>query len=111
MGKTLFSRTPRRFDPLAALTVQKNLEELADKFDKGLTATPSGGDTMLAGESFIVVTHNLGYTNYEVFVAPRTNQAVNFWISNKNADDFRLNISSAAGGSGFSFDWMVKGAV
>jgi len=109
VAKTFFfARKPRREDPLAALTVQKNLEQLAEALDAYRNKIVRGTDTVITGNTSKTVTHNLGFTPYQVFLGPTETTGKEWWVANKTADTFDIVISSSRPAPS-TFDWVVYG--
>jgi hypothetical protein len=115
--------------------VEQNLEVLRDVVDKASTATdtsiseldervttleaeiaapPAGpkvirGNIVLpSGAAFVLVTHNYGIdTNYQVAVVPTGGDCEFRWYaSNKNINDFRINLAGTATAN-HNFDWIL----
>jgi len=92
------------------MTVQSMLEYLRDKYDGFQNKFLTGNATVLQGNTTLLVTHGLGNPTYAVVVSPTVNPGGNWWISNKTASQFQLNLAVAAPVGGVPFEWQVKGA-
>ena len=107
---TEFPTRARRGDEHGYMIVQQNLEFLRDKFDATRVSILRGQATVGVGTTTLVVTHSLGSSTYSVVASPLVNPGGNWWISNKSATQFQLNLAVAAPVGGVPFDWIVKGA-
>lgn len=105
-------RSPRRDgDPIdAAMTVWAILLLLIDWLTQSYVAVfKSGTSTVAAGNANVLVTHGLGSSAYRAFITPLLDPTLRYWISNKTASQFQLNLSANAPAGGIPFDWIVKG--
>ncbi len=68
----------------------------------------SGTATLISGNTFVTVSHDLGRVPQNVQVTP-VNQLVdaNFWVSDLTSTTFRINISSSQAGD-VGFYWQIK---
>src|SRR2546423_109629 len=108
--KTEFPTRPRRDDQNGHMTVWLMLQFLRDQLDKFTATVARGVSTVLAGNTTLIVNHGLGQSTYSVALAPGANPGGAFWISNKTATQFQINLAIAAPVGGVPFDWIVKGA-
>jgi len=92
------------------MTVQEMLEYLRDKYDGFQNKFVGGTSTVAQGNTTLVVTHSLGTPTYSVVAVPAVNPGGNWWVSNKTATQFQLNLAVAAPVGGVPFEWQVKGA-
>lgn len=55
----------------------------------------SGSTTIAVGDSYVDVTHHASSTPSKVRITPTSNLGTrSFWVSNKGANTFRVNINS-----------------
>jgi hypothetical protein len=106
---TFFSRKPRRDDVHAALVVQRNLDDLAKAFDDTSTKIAMGSAQVNTGATTAVVTHNLGTNVFQAVITPTVDPGSRWWINNKTATQFTINLQVAPGGN-VTFDWIAKEA-
>lgn len=105
----IFPIRARRGDPNGHMIVQQNLEYLAEQVDKVTGGLAAGSATITNPATNVLVNHSLGVASYFVTVTPRADPVGRYWISNKTAASFQLNLSAAPAGS-LAFDWIAKGA-
>jgi hypothetical protein len=110
VAKTEFPTRPRRGDRNGHMVVWQMLQFLRDQFDKFTASVGRGTSTVLQGQTTLTVTHGLGASTYSVAASPLVNPGGNWWISNKTATQFQINLAVAAPVGGVPFDWIVKGA-
>jgi len=68
----------------------------------------SGSTTIPAGDTYVDVTHHSSTTPSKVRVTPTSNLGSrSFWVSNKGANTFRLNINSSDIIE-HTFDWEAE---
>lgn len=68
----------------------------------------SGSTTISAGDSYIDVTHGASSTPSKVRITPTSNLGTrSFWVSNKGANTFRININSSDV-IDHTFDWEAE---
>lgn len=51
-----------------------------------------GSATIISGNTSIIVTHGFGATPSVIIVTPKTNEGVNFYVTNKTSTQFTTNI-------------------
>jgi hypothetical protein len=68
-----------------------------------------GSSTVPAGLATVIVAHGLGSSAYRVAITPTVDPTLRWWVSNKTAVQFQMNLSAVAPAGGVSFDWIVKG--
>lgn len=107
---TTFARSPKRDDPNGHMTVQANLDQLRDAFDASVGKFKQGTSTVTSANTSLVVTHGLGAATHQVMLTPLVDPAGRWWVSNKTATQFQINLQVAAPVGGIQFDWVVKGA-
>lgn len=110
MAKTEFPTRARRDDRNGHMVVQQLLEFLRDQFDKFQNNTIRGTSTVLATQTTLVVSHGLGNPTFSVVAVPLLDPGGRYWLSNKTATQFQINLQTAAPVGGIPFDWIVKGA-
>jgi hypothetical protein len=106
---TEFPTRARRNDRYGHMVVQQLLEFLRDNYDRFAGSFVQGSTTVPQGATTIVVTHGLGAAIYVATASPTVNPGGNWWISNKTATTFQLNLAAAAPLGGVPFQWQVKG--
>jgi hypothetical protein len=110
VARTEFPTRARRDDRNGHMVVQQLLEFLRDQFDKFWQGQIRGNSTVPNTATTLVVTHGLGQPTYSVVATPLVDPGVGrWWISNKTATQFQINLTTAAPVGGVPFDWIVKG--
>jgi len=105
-----FPRKARRNDNNGHMVVQDNLERFRDYVDTELiTSYVHGSDTVAAGTTTKVVTHNLNMASYWVGITALVDPSTRFWVTNKASTSFQINLLAAAPAGGVSFDYIVRG--
>lgn len=105
-------RQPRREGDAmdAAMTVWAVLLNLIDWLTQNyVNQYKQGSSTVPAAGTFVDVPHSLGVALHRVFITPTLDPGARYWVSNKTATQFRINLSAVAPAGGIPFDWMVKG--
>lgn len=110
MAKTEFPTRARRGDPNGHMVVQQLLEFLRDQFDKYVAKVTRGTTTVAQGATTALVVHGLGNPTNTVVASPGVDPAGTWWVSNKTATQFQLNLAVAAPIGGVPFEWIVRGA-
>lgn len=91
------------------MVVQRNLEFLRDQLEGLQSRDVTGTATIIATGTQVTVNFAGDFANYVAVVTPTKDPGSRFWISNKTATSFRINLSSAAPAGGVDFDYLVKG--
>ena len=102
----IFPDKPRREDPEGHMIVQRNLDFLKDELDDFDALFDWGSDTITAGNTFVTVVHSLGAT-FQVAVTPVEDPLTRYWVSDKAAGSFRINLA-AAQLTDIDFDWLAR---
>lgn len=92
------------------MTVQFLVEVLRDALDAFIAKFTVGTATVTNGNTTATVTHGLNMASNYVSLTPTADPGGRYWVSNKTATAFQINLQTAAGVGGVSFDWLVKGA-
>ena len=67
-----------------------------------------GNTTVVIGDTYVDVAHNLPYTPTKVMITPTSNIGTrSMWVSNKGAATFRINIDSTDTVD-HTFDWEAE---
>lgn len=109
MDKTEFPTRPRRDDTHGHMTVWQMVEFLRDQYDKFRNSVGSGTSTVTNGNTVLIVNHGLSAASYHVSLTPLADPGGRFWVTNKTATSFQINLQVAAPVAGVPFDWIVKG--
>lgn len=99
----------RRGDPNGHMVVQQMLEFLRDEVDKLGGKFALGNATISNPATSVIVIHGLNISTYSVVLTPLADPVNRWWISNKTATQFQINVSATPSVS-LSFNWLVKGA-
>lgn len=104
-------RQPRRDDEAinAAMTVWQVVLLLIDWLTQNyVNLFKVGTATVPAGSATLLVSHGLGSSAYRVTITPLVDPTLRWWVSNKTASQFQMNLSANAPAGGVSFDWLAK---
>jgi len=105
-----FPFRPRVDDLRAAITVQKNLDYLAQIVTDLVNSQDWGSVVVINGTTSISVDFAVSMVNAKVSLTPAQNMAgVDYWVSNIVPTGFRVNVSTAAPTAGYGFDWIARG--
>lgn len=106
---TNFPVRARRDDPNGHMTVQTMLEFLRDEFDRQIGKFKSGSASITSPATSVTVTHGMGTALYQVVAVPVNGDVGSrWWISNKTATQFVINVQTTPGTTAI-FDWITKG--
>lgn len=109
MSEILLPYKPRRGDPDAAMTVQKNVDELVAQLKNRDNARDSGSVTITSGNTSVAVAFTKTLVNPHAVASPIDDPAGRWWLSAKSATGFTINLQTAAGVGGVDFDWHAEG--
>ena len=99
----------RRGDPNGHMVVQQLLEFLRDEVEKLGGTFAIGNATITNPATSVVVVHGLDTSTYSVVITPLSDPVNRYWVSNKTATQFQINVSATPAVS-LAFNWLVKGA-
>ena len=103
-------RQPRRNDPDAAMTVWQVILNLIDWLTSNYVQQfKSGSATVPNTNTTLVVNHGLGVVSYRIALVPTIDPGGRYWVTNKTASSFQINLQIAAPVGGITFDYFVKG--
>jgi len=72
------------------------------------TTAATGTATLVAGQTFVMVTHGLGFAPDRVLVTPTNDWAGATWyVSSKNSTQFAITLA-AVHGTNITFDWRAS---
>lgn len=92
------------------MVVQQMVEFLRDAFDAGMAKMARGSAVIAAAGTFVDVAFSSVGATFSVAVTPTVDPTLRYWVSNKTAGSFRINLSAGAPAGGVGFDWIAKGA-
>lgn len=104
-------RQPRRDGEAidAAMTAWQVVLSLIDWLTQSyVNAFRVGTAAVPAGSPSVLVSHGLGSSAYRVMITPLVDPTLRWWVSNKTASQFQMNLSANAPAGGVSFDWLAK---
>lgn len=111
MSKLVLPERARRDDVLHGhMTVQDNLDRVLDSLNALDAKLKRGSATIVPPATTVLAVHNLGSPSYGAVVTPTADvgAGLRWWISNKTATQFQINLSAAPAGN-VPFEWVVKG--
>jgi archaellum component FlaF (FlaF/FlaG flagellin family) len=109
------------WDPRETLEIQIWLEVINPSFQYVTLVTPEavkastdlymdyevGAATVTTGGTYVDISHSLGRTPKNVHVTPRVDLGTNFWVSDVDSSNFRINIGSSLGFDAY-FYWRIE---
>lgn len=109
MSEILLPYKPRRGDPDAAMTVQKNVDEIVAQLKNRDDARDSGSGVVTSTNTSVAVSFGKTLINPVVVATPKDDPGGRFWISGVSATGFTFNLQTAAPVGGIDFDWQAEG--
>jgi archaellum component FlaF (FlaF/FlaG flagellin family) len=109
------------WDPRETLEIQIWLEDINPSFQYVTLVTPDavkastdlymeyevGIATVTTGSTYVDVSHSLGRTPKNVQATPQVDLGTNFWVSDVDSSNFRINIGSSLGFDAY-FYWRIE---